>query len=117
MSLYFGNERWRLVKDLENATLYFKKVTGMKVAQMGMDAWEDISSGTGYYDFADAGNIIRDSKTGKYFLIDTEFKSFQIPLPPLLEKTLKYAAKKFKYLNSMQCGGDKVMVSPFESAD
>jgi hypothetical protein len=94
------NDMWPIVSSLKNATFYFKKITGRRVAQMGMDEREKgmLLSGTGYYDFSDPGNIIQDDKTGQYIVVDTEYKSFQISLPPLLRETLKYAGKKFAYL-------------------
>ena len=100
VTLFFGNNKFPEVTELENATIYFEKIIGEPVATKSLDTREiGIQSGIGYDDFSDPGNILLDEKTGKKYVVDTEFKSFQIPLTPKAENLLKYAYRRFWYFN------------------
>jgi hypothetical protein len=96
--LTFDSPLWPVVKSLESATCYFKKIDGSGVA----DEYRNLRE-LRYVDFSDNNNILRDFKTGKNFFIDTEFKSFQgaggieEDLDSELQKILEYAREKFKY--------------------
>jgi len=109
VTISFFNHKYPSVTELENGTIYFEKIIGIPVADKGLDTREiGIPSGIGYDDFSDPGNIILDKKTGKKYVVDTESKSFNIPLSYKFERLLKYAYKRFMYLNK-----DKINILHF----
>lgn len=76
--LSFALERWPTVAKLTNGYIYFKNIEGEEV---GNNAWalkeiyyDDVGS-----DPKKKANVIQDEKTGKKYIVDTEFKSFEIP--------------------------------------
>lgn len=95
------------VKKLNNGKLYLKKIEGKRVARFDLKNISaprsdiDISSGIGYDDFSDAGNIIQQTSTNKYYIVDTESRNIWISklMDDSLKKLLSYAAAKFHYLN------------------
>lgn len=105
----FYNNVVPTVSELINSAIYFKKINGEQAASWAPRC-EDLYNLTGFYDFSDPGNIIFDQKNKKYFIVDTEFKSFQLPFNgnPLYKQlmtdneciTLEYAYYKFRYLNN-----------------
>jgi hypothetical protein len=95
INLYFGNETYPMPRYLENAKIYFEKISGKKVASDCRSALTPV----GYDDFSDEGNIIEDS-TGKRYVVDTEAKSFAYyPIEGELYQVLKYGSAKFRDLN------------------
>lgn len=97
------NQNFPIATALKNAEIYFEKISGPHVASWYSLATKDIgiSSGIGYDDFSDPGNIIFDSKSGKFYIVDTEFKSFKFPIKGYLSAILPYASERFKYLNNV----------------
>lgn len=90
---------WPIVWHIKNASLYFKRVKGVFSDDRIMHK-RDIGypSGIGFRDFFDRGNVMRDLHTGKYYVVDTEFKSFRIAVPDLMKELCEYASKKFMHL-------------------
>ncbi len=99
VKLNFGNEWCPSIDDLENATIYFDKIIGIPVT---IATTNDIGakSGIGYNDFSGSQNVIYDTRDGKRYIIDTEDKSFKIPIDQAVQPLLSYAAKRFSYLNN-----------------
>jgi hypothetical protein len=100
VKVYFLNRNYPVVNSLENASLYFENIIGKRAASRNLQDLDiGRASGIGYDDFSDPGNIIFDEKTGKYYVVDTEYKSFKIPIGSKLKYLLEYAANRFNYLN------------------
>ncbi len=84
--------------NVGNAHILSKKIEGDRAAdQYKGDLW-----GLGYRDFADPGNVIRDSE-GIGWVVDTEVKSFDPPHvknrdPVALDLSNKYLKKRFEIL-------------------
>lgn len=109
VQLYLGDEYCPVVRQLTNAKIYFEKIDGrtFSTPKRLADACSEAighESGICYVDFADKGNII--IKKGKYFIVDTEHNSFDYNhmlklCSPKLPNILRYAWKKFKYINAI----------------
>ncbi|MCK9543010.1 MAG: hypothetical protein M0R03_13365 [Novosphingobium sp.] len=98
VELNFFNNKFAIVSTLKDAKFYLKNIKGSKAAY-DYHEYIGISSGIGFSDFSDPGNIIMDEETGKYYIVDTEFKSFTIELDHKLKELLNYAKERFSYLN------------------
>ncbi len=97
VKLYFGNLMFPMPTSLKNASVYFIKIVGTPSALLVKDDLSPI----GFTDFSDPGNIIRDKKTGKYYVIDTEFKSFEPKIKSSrMYNMLIYTRKRFRHLNN-----------------
>jgi len=70
------------IPTLENASIYCEKIEGEPVGRK-LSAKASYLAKLGYVDFNDSGNIILDKKTGKYYAVDNEIKSFRIIQDPL----------------------------------
>ena len=110
VNIYF-NEMFPLLRDLENDSIYFIKIVGIPSAFLHI-VRTDLSS-IGFDDFSGPGNIILDDKTGKYYVVDTEIKSFKGRTVANLKDQFAYAAlkdeleyfrKRFLYLNKKILG-------------
>jgi len=93
-----------IVATLNNGKIYFEKITGDRVASWNnrmlvSDLGVHGTSGIGYDDFSDRGNIIKQAGTNKYYIIDTEERNFKRDMDERLKEILKYAADRFRYLN------------------
>ena len=101
VKISFFSEFFPSVNALNNGEIYFENIKGTKVASWNSSAVNDIGikSGIGYDDFSDPGNIIRQSGIGKYYIVDTEYKSFKIKMNSYLRGILEYASERFIYLN------------------
>lgn len=100
---WYFSDLYPLAASLIDASIYFKNIKGKKCAYSeGEIMWEEIGPETqiGFRDFSDPGNIIREEGTGKYYIVDTEIKSFKFPIKVKLRKKLEYARTRFKYLNN-----------------
>ncbi len=89
---------------LENATIYFIKIIG-KPSAFSYEVKVNLR-GISYADFASDSNVIRDNKTGKYYIVDTGTDSFKIEgMPSRVNAMLEYATERFLYLNKKILGG------------
>ena len=86
-------------KSPENAAVYFENINGTSSYQA--DLIEDLLP-IGFVDFMGTGNIRQEKESGKYYIIDTERKSFKIPVKNHdLRKFILYSSAKFKHLNNL----------------
>jgi len=101
VKISFFSEIFPSVNELNNGEIYFENIKGTEVASWNSSAVNDIGikSGIGYDDFSDPGNIIRQSGINKYYIVDTEYKSFKIKMNSYLREILEYASERFIYLN------------------
>ena len=90
---------WPIIWHIKNASLYFKRVKGVFSNNRIMHK-NDIgrASGIGFRDLLGRGNVIHDLNADKYYVVDTEFKSFHIAVTDLMKELCEYASKKFIYL-------------------
>ncbi len=96
VNLSFGNLMFPMPTSLMNASVYFIKIVGTPSALLVKDDLKPI----GFVDFSEPGNVIRDNKTGKYYVIDTEFKSFEPKIKSSrIRDALRYTRKRFRYFN------------------
>ena len=99
--LNFTQERWPTVSLLLNGDIYFKKIVGKGVGNNSMDLTEihyvDVGSSE------DKKHNVLQTATGKRYIVDTEFKSFGIPLPESrnFRECLSYFHERFKHVNGV----------------
>ena len=99
IKLDFDIEMFPMAITLENATIYFVKIVGIPSA-LSTKVKKDLSE-TSFNDFSSEGNIILDNKTGKYYVVDTEFKSFEWEIKSKrIRDMLEYTQNRFLYLNN-----------------
>ncbi len=99
----FGIEMFPMIIALENATIYFVKIVGVRSA-FSSTVKADLSP-IGFDDFSDPGNIIREKNTNMYYVVDTEFKSFKWDIKSEeIRNMLGYTRKRFLYLNKKILG-------------
>ena len=86
----------------KNAKIYFKKIIGSRVANCLPEKVHRLAFKIGYRDFNDPGNIIKCEKTGKFYIVYTEEKSFTgwIQLPINLFAAI-YFEGRFNYLRKI----------------
>jgi hypothetical protein len=74
------NDFWPIVNNITNAKIYFETIKGKPLYQrIGQEAMDNIGPKTNvkFADFSSNGNIY-ESSDGKLYVLDTEFKSFEI---------------------------------------
>jgi len=100
ISISFYTRMFPIPLDLENGSIYFKKIIGKPIAAGTATLLHDIGteSDIGFDDFSHSDNILK-SDTGMQYIVDTEFRSFKFPISPELLLLLNYAAERFIYLN------------------
>jgi len=106
VNIYF-NEMFPLLRDLEHDSIYFIKIVGTPSAFLPIVRADLVP--IGFDDFSGPGNIILDDKTGTYYVVDTEIKSFKRRTVANLKDKFAYAElkdeleyfrKRFLYLNN-----------------
>ncbi len=102
VKISFSEPIFPIVKQLNNGEIYFEKIEGKGIAVKGspLERYIGRASGIGYVDFGDPGNIIEQEGTQKWYVVDTEYNSFDIKIDSYLREILEYASERFKYLNN-----------------
>jgi len=103
INISFYTRLFPIPLELLNGHIYFKKIHGQPLAARSNSTLaHDIGtiSGIGFDDFK-TGNLIQDTQSGIIYIIDTEFRSFKLPISAQLESLLNYAAERFLYLNNI----------------
>jgi len=96
VELGFRKPLFSSIAFLQNAHVYFEKITGEYVGHYYRDS---ALSKVGFKDF-NPSNIIKSDPTRKNYIVDTEAKSFDYQPTSKIRKLFEYASKKFKYLNN-----------------
>jgi hypothetical protein len=109
VSLWFES-RFPVVSTLIHGKIYFKRIIGKPIGG-SEKVQNEIGEGTtvNYVDLPTGkvtwenerqhNNIIQEEETGKIYIVDTEFSSFETDLKTEEIQALHYGAKKFSYQN------------------
>lgn len=98
---WFFSDLFPLAQEIQNACIYFKEVKGKGAANPRNEKLvRDIGpeSEIGFTDFGDLENIIKENETGKYYIVDTELKSFKFSIKGDLLRQMIYARYRFVFV-------------------
>lgn len=110
----YADTMFPLTRFMEDGSIYFKKIQGTPSgceAEVGKEIGEktvvdytDICPGQpiDWINLPQSENVIKDTITGKYYIIDTGMDAFSIPLNETTTYALAYGATKFAYLNGIR---------------